>query len=299
MGGTPRDSQWLVDQLEWNQRFDGSERVHFVFNNAVAILGPSSLTSFNNSVNYFSPLRLTSTGFILANAGAYLEMRLSDSVVFSLGHFRIPFGMEATTSRYDSMMYYYSGAFTQAQAGRWLWNLGLQAEITHVIPGNLTLSLIDGRTAAGEASPSFAAHYEFTVDRGSFSLIPSLSGYLGKLFGGVRDVGFTGGFQWLVGRFSMSTELVLVRQDLTPFGGASTQATSVYAEPSYDFGFAELGVKGEWQSTGTVSDLHLGVGLTKSFSDRLRLRILFQTAGLQGNIRAGQQDLRIFFGTHW
>ncbi len=298
-GGPPRDSQWLIDQLEWNQRFDGSERVRFVFNNSVAVQSPTGLAGFNNSVNYFSPLRLTGTNFTLASSGAYLEARVADGVGFSLGHFRIPFGMEAVTSRYDSMTYFYSAAFTQAQAGRWLWNLGMQAEITRIIPGTLTVSLVDGRSAAGEASPALALHYEFSYDRGGYSLIPSVSGYVGKLSGGLRDVGFTGGFQWLAGRFSLASELILVRQDGVPFGGTYEQSTSVYVEPTYDFGIAEIGLKGEWLYNGSFNDLNLGVALTKSFSDRLRLRVLFQTAGLRGNVRAGQQDLRIFLGTHW
>lgn len=294
LSGGPTGSQWLVDQIEWNQRFDASDRVHFFFNNSLSLFTPSSSPgTFNNSVNYFSDYRISGTGYTLANSGAYLEARFSDSVALSLGHLRVPFGLESQLTRFDTPTYFYSTAFTTAQNAGWLWDLGIQAEITRLIPGQLKLALLDGRKNAGDPGLALAARYEFTLETGAFSLIPSVAAYFGKFQGDPKDIGFSVGTEWLMGRASLNAEFIHAHLR------SGAVSSTVYVEPSFDLGIAEVSLKGEWHNDALVDDINAAVAITKSLPERLRLRILYQAAGLLGNTRANQHDIRVLLGAHW
>jgi hypothetical protein len=294
VGSGPLGSQWLVDQLEWNQRFDASERVRFYFNNAVALFSPSSAAStVNNSVNYFSSYRLSGNQYTLANSGAYLEMRVSEGLGLSVGHLKVPFGLESKSARYDSLSYFYSTAFTDAQNSGWLWDLGMQAEISHWIPGTLKLALLDGRKVSGELGPAFVGQYEFSLEGGLFTVIPTFSAYVGEFQGEPKDLGFSVATEWLLGRASLNVEFLVANLR------AGTSHSSLYVEPSADFGFFELGAKAEMLSDGTTNDFNVALAVTKKLPERLRLRLLYQAAGLAGAIRANQHDVRLLLGAEW
>jgi hypothetical protein len=290
----PTETQWMVDQLEWNQRFDASEKLRFHFDNWVSVLSQSNLVgTFNHSASYFSALQLSGSGFTVANSAAYLKWTPTEAVAVSVGHKRIPFGVESQTTRFDSTTYFYSGAFAQAQANRWLWDLGVQVEWKRSIPGLLQLALVTGRSTAADNGPALVARYEFDWDLGAVTLTPSASGYLGKLQGAPRDTGLSLGLLLSSGAWSLQTEFLHVK-------GLGTSAnTSVYAEPSIDFGPFDFSVKAEFNNNSVANDFNLGSAVTVQLPDKLRLRVLYQAAGLAGSIRAGQHDLRLLLGTHW
>ncbi|MBY0370016.1 hypothetical protein K2X33_04970 [bacterium] len=300
LGSAPRDGQFLVDLIEWNQRFTPSDRLHIVFNNVFSLSSPSTApTVANNSVNYFSQFRLqTDTAntyfFTMANAGAYLDYRILDGLTVALGHMRTPFGAESVLSRYDTAAYFYSSSFRQAQAQGWLWDLGVLFTLKRRwIPGELTLGVLDGKAATGQGSPSVVARYEASLDIGRYTLVPSGSLYVGNFPGASNDLGFTLGLEALLGAFSLQAEWVQV-DDAT-----STHTRSLYFEPAIDLGVAEVAAKADFQTQGTTSDMHLSFALTKMLTQRLRARALFQMAGLNGNIRAGERDFRILIGADW
>ncbi len=299
-GGPPADSQWLVDQLEWNQRFDASERVHFVFNNLVSLQSNSNLPGFNNSRNYVSHWNLGTGQFQIANSGAYLEMVVSDAVVLSLGHLHTPFGNETQVSRYDSVSYFYSGALAAARSYAWLWDLGLGVEVTRAIPGRFVFALLDGRgTTTGQPTPAFSLRYEYNWDFAGLSIQPTASAYFGKWAGGPQDLGVSLGFALQAGRLNLVTEYVYAKQDATRFAGSLTETTSLYLEPSLQTGWGDFALKGEWQASGGARDLHLGVTYSKHIADKVRLRVLYQFAGINAQIRSSNHDFRLLLGTHW
>ncbi len=295
LGLAPGYSQWMVDQIEWNQRFDASDRVKFHLNTSIALVAPSAAGTGagNNSASYFSQMALSGgSGITVANSGAYVQARLLDWLTLSAGHLRVAYGQQWDAPRYDHLLYYYSETLREVAARGWLWDLGAQVEFRKVLPGKLKIALLDGRTAGGEATPALSVNYQFSYDMGSVVLMPSAFVYLSEFLSLPQESGFGFGLSLLSGAFTLNSEFLRAR-------GAAFNTSSIVVEPAFDLGPVEIALGGELANKAAGSDLHLRASLMKHFADRLRLRILFQATNLLSTLGTGDQEVRVLLGTHW
>lgn len=310
-GGGATDSNFLVDHATLNMTGTISDKTSVVINNAFSVNNGAvaATTGARNARNYFSGAVLAVGGFAYANQGAYLQHKCSDNVTTSIGHLRNPFGMEGLWSRYDMPTYYYSAAYTTAQGYGWNYDLGVKFTLTDILPGSWEIAVLDGQAdnQAGEnfSVPSAAIRWVYEMKGGDWSFSPVVSAHFGRWHGAPEDMGITAGGMFKSGGMWANLEWVMANRNLTPTGTTRAKAMSIYVEPGMDLGMAEVSLKGEFASadatgTGTnTTDFNVGVAVGKTYTEKYRIRALYQHTNLGGKLGAHNNDFRLLFGTKW
>ncbi len=297
-------SHFILDAATMNMTYEVSDKLKVVVGNAFAVGDGGGLAggAAANSAVYFSGARLTSTNaapgtaFAFANNAAYLEHKCADGLTTAVGHFMMPFGMESLTSRFDSATYYYSGAYTNANTLGYTYDVGFKFTLTDYIPGTTEIAIVDGHRAniAGEnKTPAEAIRWWYEMKSGDMTFTPVVSAYFGR---GADNLGLSGGGMLKSGAWWANAEFVYTSQKTA----ATAKTWSVYAEPGFDLGMANFSAKWQLNNNGTNSDMDIGVGLTKNYSDKLRVRLLYDFMNVSKKLAAASShDVRLLLGAKW
>ena len=306
----PPASKLFVDNAEIDVTQSVSEKVSVVLNNNLAMSSTSTHPAFDafDSRKYWGDVLLqggTQGGQLtLASTAAFMRYQTSENFSLSVGYGPVPFGMEFLTGRYDMPTYYYSYAITLANNLGWMYDLGVWARITNVVPGTIEVAALDGRQLPGGDIPKGALRWHLDVNAGGLTITPVFSIYLGgfpPISTPFDEGGVTVGAQWKAGNFWANTEYLLIDQ---PADNTRYIGQSFVIEPGVDLGDYGISAKLDLASlkTGdadTVSDANVGLAVSRRF-DGARIRATLMLANLDKRLGPDQiTDFRLLFGTSW
>ena len=315
---------FLVDEANLRMDAQVSDSTKIVFSNAFSYqptnqgaFSSSGLTPVINSSNFFNKTQLAANGMTFANQEAYIAHKCSDSVTTMVGNMSTPFGMEGMWKRSDMHSYYYSmGAILRRDNGGygWAYDLGIKFNIVDVLPGTLEVAVMDGKERTVN-SPALALRWSKELKGVDSSFMPVISAYAGNMYGGPKDIGFTGGANWKMGALWIAGELTFQQ---SPIGSAlvadgdqpKESLFGFWIEPGFDFGMATISLKGEWGSykpagslpaTEAQSDINLGVALSHTYAGGYNVKLAYQHTGLSDKILRNNHinDIRLLFSTSW
>ena len=318
------ENQFLVDNLSWKITFPVSDKTSVFLHNAFALTGGNTAAiavagsgvtpiagqgtstygaGFNTSA-YYSAATSHIGRFYFTNLAGYIQHKCSENVTTWFGHFRMPFGMETLTERFSMPTYYFTDTFNTAHAYGWEYDLGAKMAISNLGPGTLEFAVADGRFT-DRYYPASALRYMFENKVGTGSITPVASVFTGRWGSGPGDVGFSAGAASKFGKLAANVEFLYASQNLTFATDARTKAWSFYLEPTYTVdGIGDLSMKAEYSSqtvatAPAVTDINLGLGVTHSYGDGLRVRATYAHRGLKGDRTNHINDFRILVGTQW
>lgn len=308
--GATSGTQWFVDGLHLRNHFDVSDKTKVILENALGVNGPTKFaggaggaSSVANESFYFSNARLTSAAagvgsasFVFANQAAYIQHECAKGFYTSVGHMKTPLGMENMWNRYDMHSYYFSPAYTGAQAAGWNYDLGLKLHLVDILPGSFEFMLLDGRglMTGGPSTPGVAARYHYELKSGDWSLTPVLSVLAEKWNGGPDELAVTAGGMYKMGALWFNAEWYYGKT-------AAGKGWNITAEPGFDFGVAEFSAKYDFvnNSTASQTDHMVGVALSKTYEEKYRVKATYEHGNLSGKLGAHVNDFRLLFATKW
>lgn len=290
-------TQFFIDQATMHKSWDVSEKTRVVMENVVSANGPTKSTNAGqNGSNFVSKYKLTggsaaAGAFQFANTAAYLEHK-ADGLGFAVGNMRTPFSIENTMSRFNMPTYYYSAGYGAAQTLGWNYDLGVKLSLSDMIPGNLEVGVFDGQNNGDNKTPALAAKYGFNYDGGDFSIAPSVGTYMGRWAGGPKDLGFAVGATSKFGTAFVNAEWIYTSKDT----GTVAKIWDLYVEPGIDLGGADISAKWELVNANSTSDMNLGVGVGKTYANKLRVRATYQATNFSKKLGAMGHDVRLMLG---
>lgn len=307
-GSATRGLQWLVDNFELHHGYSISPTTRATLIHGFAANNVSALRATGraqDSSSFFSPVTLSTVAATATTAAggltyevreAYLSHQFSEKFTLSMGLFRNPFGLENLIDRYQLPTYYYSRAYGVWQGLGWNYNLGAKFDFFGV-----EATFFQSLDSSGANRPSFAFRYKFEKKGEDWSLVPVASVYLGKLFVGPKDVGFSAGVMAKKKLWFANFEWVFGQRSSIPAGTLVSRDWSAILETGFELPAVTLSAKGELTDnrfpTG-ATDINLGVAVTKTF-DRLRAKLLYSHVNLRGNLGSHANELRLLFGVDW
>lgn len=309
-----KESQFTVDNATLKMTADVSDKVSLVFENAFSVnTGNAALWNARGGATFFSGARLTpalagASNFTFANNGAYIEHKTADGVTLNLGHVKTPFAMESLWSRYNMHGYFYSAGYTAFNMVGAAYDVGLVVKLADVLPGNADFALLDGRNYGGDNfTPAGGLRWWYEMKSGDLTITPVLSTFMGRWKGSPSDLAISAGTMIKSGMWWFNLEWVYART-YTTAGDSSTklQNMSIWGEPGFSIeDIADISLKVDHSrvragtATTDTTDWNVSGVVSHSYSDKSRVRAMYQHANLSGNAGAHTNLIGLFWGTQW
>lgn len=314
-GGTlPKGFNFLVDNIELKKAYTVSEKTKVTMSSAFSVNNGTAAGAWGRALDtrsFYSPAVLGAGGtFTYSVREALISHQCGENWTTSIGLFRTPFGMENMWDRFAMHSYHYTASYGIVHgslggaalgfAGGWTYNTGALMNLY-----GLEWALFTSAVGGGDTRvlPGTALRYKFDVAGGDWTLTPVVSAYLGRFFGGPKDIGASAGAMWKMGTLWANVEFLYGSSKAVTAGASAAKTWSIWVEPGFDLGFANVSAKWEFNEQTTVAaaktnDMNLSAAISKNY-DKLRTRLVYTHANLGGKLGAHGNELRLLVGAEW